>query len=300
LILTAAVALAAGPGCIHVTVDGEGNVKSLTPATPGLADVPAAATAKSAGKGKADPQVKQASATFPMPALPKLPKLEMPKLELPRTPATTLVPLWQNRIAYLNDPSRGGAMGAGLVGQVFLFDANDQFVLADGNLTVELFDEGQKKPDGEPVKLGQWVFKKDALAKLATVDEHLGKCYALFLPWPSYKPEVNKIRLTVRYEPDNGTPLYAPPTSVAIDTSTPSGVSGRTGAAPLVSTGGFSGPMGAPMNPGGPHIPVGGSMPPPSVPSVPAGFAPTGSVAPVNPAAPPGGLPPIAITAGRR
>ena len=40
--------------------------------------------------------------------------------------AVTLVSAWQNHIDYLPDPTRDGAMGQGLVGQLFVFDPYDQ------------------------------------------------------------------------------------------------------------------------------------------------------------------------------
>ena len=37
-----------------------------------------------------------------------------------KVPAAVLITAWQNKVEYLPDPSRGGAMGPGLVGQLFL------------------------------------------------------------------------------------------------------------------------------------------------------------------------------------
>ena len=261
LMLTAGLAVALGSGCLHVTVDGDGKVKSVAPELPG---------AKPAGDAaKVDPQVKPASASAPaapilMPTMPSLPKFG--GKDSAKAPAMSLVPIWQNRVAYLPDPTRAGNLGGGLVGQLFLFGPNDQFVTVAGKITIELYDETQKTgapTNPEPVKLGQWVFDKETMARLVTTDERFGKCYALFLPWPTYKPDITRIRLSVRYEPEaSGITLYAPVNTIILDNSVPGGVApGGSMAAPL-GTGGFSGPglvpAGGAADGLGSPIPVGG------------------------------------------
>jgi hypothetical protein len=136
-----------------------------------------------------------------------------------------------------------------------------------------------------PPKLGQWRFEKDVLRQLATPHEWFGKCYALFLPWPEYRPDMAKVRLVVKYEPEGGIPLYAEPHVMVLDNGPPPGQPG------LLPSGLGSGPF------AGPPSPMGG--PPPAHL---AGFG-TGVPAPANPmppmtpmTLPPGGLPPIVIT----
>ena len=52
----------------------------------------------------------------------------------------------------------------------------------------------------DPVRLGSWTFEKDVLRRLVTTDERFGKCYALFLPWPTHRPDITRVRLATRYE----------------------------------------------------------------------------------------------------
>jgi hypothetical protein len=112
---------------------------------------------------------------------------------------------WRNWIDYLPDPSRNGESGPGLAGQLFLFGPGLQTVEADGNLIVDLFDESPRPP-GQPGNIPErWRFDKETLKKLRSVDERFGKCYVLFLPWPTYRPDVTKVRLLVRYETDGRT-----------------------------------------------------------------------------------------------
>jgi hypothetical protein len=163
------------------------------------------------------------------------------------------------------------------------------FAQADGKLVVELFDESPRA-GGQPVRLGGWTLEKDTLRRLVTTDERFGKCYALFLPWPTYTPEVTRVRLTARYEPENGYALYAPPTTMTIDTTT----SGDGGSSPVVRTStttpaaGFSGPVVMPASPPAPPSAFPAPIPiPPPTPGVHA--------APGAGGVPPG-LPPLSIT----
>lgn len=294
LILTAAgvFTLALGSGCITVQVDGDGKLKSIAPsATPGAG--PATPTPPPAGDqakaAKVDPQVKPAGATFPLPTMPKLGL----KPDAAKATAVELVTLWQNRVAYLPDPTQNGKPVAGLVGQMFLFGPNAQFTPAEGKVTIELFDESMKGVPGAPeaVKLGQWVFDRENLKRLVTADERFGKSYVLFLPWPTYKSEVTRVKLSTRYDPENGYPSWTHQ-SVTIDTSVPGATSSSglsQGGVPPTVTPGLT-PGGFPMAAGpssassvggfGAPIPIGG----------PAGY-PAGM-----PAGLPAGLSPIVIT----
>lgn len=131
---------------------------------------------------------------------------------------------WQNRIGHLPDPSRNGAMGTGLVGQMYLFGGNKlDFVLADGTVTVDLIDE-TPRPPGQPAATPErWQLDKNTLRNLRTVDETFGRSYVLFLPWPAYRPDITKVKISARYDPEVGHTLFAAPTTVTIDTSAPVG-----------------------------------------------------------------------------
>lgn len=270
-LLAAAAFGLAGSGCIHIHLDEKD--KDKLPA--GL--LPASATQS---MGKTDGAVTPAAALIPggMVSLPKMMKSGGAKNQ-----AVEMSAAWQNRVAYLPDPTREGAMGAGLVGQLFLFSSNMQVAVPEGPLTVELFDESPKagRPP-EAVKLGRWTIDKETLKKFRIQDERWGPCYALFLPWPDYRADIARIRLTVKYEPEGGFPIYATPATITLDTSAP----GSNTAPPVVNTvvpgmqGGF-GQMNAPMSPlGGPPpsgvaaMPQTGSTQPP-----PQAFAPPPSYA---------------------
>jgi hypothetical protein len=289
LIGTLSVALGLGSGCVHVHTDADGKVKSVELKVTDSPEPPKAkAPAAAADAPKADPAVKPAGATVPVPAA-AVPTSPISKLLGKGSPskdaATEIAVTWQNKIAYLRDPVRGGVMGAGLVGQMFLFGPGYQPAPVTGKLTIEIFDE-TKRPGGptEPLRLGSWTFDKDTLRKLMTMDDKFGKSYALFLPWPDYNPSITQVRLDVRYEPENGYPLLPPPSKLAIDTSKPGGPVGGGGG--LAGMG--LGPM--PFGSGSPTVPVAYTQP----------AAPAVVMPPLNPLPIGGGpaLPPGALTTG--
>ncbi|MBA4064757.1 MAG: hypothetical protein C0501_13795 [Isosphaera sp.] len=303
--LTAAAALVLSAGC---RTGGSASTAPLA-TTPNGAVVPAAASAP------ADP-----GPGWGLPALPGFGKPAKPQA----APPGTLVVLWRNKIDYLPDPGRNGEMSPGLVGQMFLLGARDQFVPADGTLTVALYDESPRPP-GQPANLPEgWEFKKEALRGLRTQDERFGLSYAVFLPWPTYRPDVTRVRIAAKFEPDGGGPLWAQEIRITIDTSAPGAGGGMSaGAVPPVGpavpaaawgpTGGpppsaAGGPgqgvtvtgARAPAPPAAPVVP----LPPPTatLDRAPANYgslSPPGPVAPVGPGPLPPGLPPIVITAGR-
>lgn len=289
----ATVALAFGSGC----TGSKFWPKETTMAPAGVPSAPLSPQVRG------DSGVVQASATTPagstswsMPSLAKL--TGKPERKAQTAEITTT---WRNRVDYLPDPSRGGQMGAGLAGQLFLYDGRMQPAAAEGKLTVALYDE-TPRPAGQPANLPEgWEFQKEDLKKLVTTDERFGRSYALFLPWPTYRHDVTRVRIAVRYEPENGHPLYADETRITLDTSAPGSgprAEWTNQLVPAVGPGGFS-PLGGPP-------PVGGAFgTPPAGPAVgapPAGFG-TLPPAPPNfgalPNVPPGALAPPGTAAGR-
>jgi hypothetical protein len=286
------LALAAGApavGCIHVHTDAGGKVKSVEMK---LSNDPPAPPA--------DGDVRPAAAAVAAPAVATAARAAVAKLTPAAGQPVEFAVTWQPRLAQLPDPTRAGTYGTGLVGQMFLYGAGPKmpFAQADGRLTIELFDES--RPGPEPVRLGSWTFEKDVLRRLVMQDERFGKCYALFLPWPSYHPGITRVKLATRFEPDNGFPLYAPPATLTIDTTTPG-----TGEVGAVATTRPVTPPGPPAGPGPGAFPAAPPVGPPPAfgPSIPMpgptpGGGPTafggGPLAPAG--GPPPGLPPIAVT----
>jgi hypothetical protein len=129
----------------------------------------------------------------------------------PTGPVCQVVATWYNEVAFTPDPVHGGAMTPGLAGRVYLFGSDLKFPLqGDGAVVIELYDETAKPAPGQvPLPLEGWRFDSETLKRLMRRDM-VGWGYTLFLPWGTYKPEINRIRLKVRYEPAKGTnPIFA-------------------------------------------------------------------------------------------
>jgi hypothetical protein len=327
--LTAAAALALGSGCAGAKW-WKGSETAKVPE--GIPTAPLSSLAQSNSIVQASATVPASSTLSSMPSWAKLTG------KVAKVQPVEMTVLWRNKIDYLPDPSpeKNGQMGAGLVGQLFLFGPGMVPASPEGKLTVALYDESPR-PAGQPANLPEgWEFDGETLKKLVTGDERFGRCYALFLPWPTYRPDVTRVRIAVQFDPENGHRLYAGETRITLDNSGGAGTEWSSqqvvpGAQP---PGGFS-PLGGPP-PSGPSIAPPGSFNPGPAGSVPLGnpgvspgaSLPMGTLTPAPPGygalapvpqgapgafggppgpggagaatIPPGGLPPFAIVAPGR
>src|SRR5262245_31497220 len=136
-----------------------------------------------------------------------------------------VVAWWSNQVMWTPDPTHGGAPTPGLAGRVYLFGPEIDFPLVgDGALVVDLLDVATVGPDGKPVLLEEWRLDKDTLKRLLKRDI-VGWGYTVFLPWGTYRPEVSRIQLMVRYEPTNRSnpPLYAQSATITLAPDEPTG-----------------------------------------------------------------------------
>ena len=290
--VTAACGLAAcvalGSGCITVHRDADGKLKSV--------DMKASVgpAALKAPEVPVDPGVKQASAAIPAQATASVASLaKLGKGDVSKATVTEFALTWQPKVGFLPDPSHNGDMIAGMVGQMFLFGPSSKPAQANGKLILEMFDESGR-PGLNGTRLGTWTFEKEALLKLATTDEIWGKSYVLFLPWPDYKADIGRVKITGKFEPERGYPLYAPAATVTLDNGTNKSVarSSQTVGAPAGDAGFTGGFMG---------LPASASAAPRSLP--PLDPLPVGAKSATNPSATaplPANLPPFVITAGSR
>ena len=319
----AALALAFGSGCITADAAKKGEAKKPDVTQPGVLPPPqemmrpASATAPGGGVVQAG-GVQPVGPTAPFAvsaAHAPSPLARLTARTERMVPATVMQIAWRNRIAYLPDPSRNGAMGAGIAGQLFLFGGPKlEFALADGTLTVDLIDE-TPRPAGRPAaKAERWQFDKETLRNLRTMDETFGKSYVLFLPWPAYSPDVTKVRISARYDPDHGQTLFAQPSVVTLDPSGPLGTPVWDGTTTTGSGAGLGGGRLQPFGGGAAPVAFPAAIPLGGGPVAP-GNAGAGTSVLLTPPAPAAGLPlgpvppgpatnepllPLAITAGQK
>lgn len=161
------------------------------------------------------------STTPPAAAVPtvKPPKAQGPPMEM--------LANWHKQVQVAMDPVSQSPIAA-ITGRLYLFDATGGHPIGgDGNLTVELYEHSANSKD-KPKLLEAWRFDADALKQCAKID-NLGYGYSLALPWSTYRPEINKIHMVVKYEPKEGTPLATMSHVISLDHDQPHHVAKVTG-----------------------------------------------------------------------
>ena len=118
-----------------------------------------------------------------------------------------VVSTWQPHVVYAADPTHGGTPGPGLAGRLYLFGPEIGYPLGgDGSLVIDLYDASDPARSG--VLQERWNFDPQTLKTLLRRDM-IGWGYTLFLPWGSYRTDVTRVQLRVRYQPAKGAPIYA-------------------------------------------------------------------------------------------
>jgi hypothetical protein len=129
--------------------------------------------------------------------------------EAPTGDVCQVVATWNNQVARTPDPANGGKSTPGLVGRLYLFGPSLDYPMSgDGSVVIDLYDDTHKGPDKPQIPLERWQLDKDTLHRLLRKDP-IGWGYTLFLPWGTYKPELMKIHMNIRYNPPHGFPIYS-------------------------------------------------------------------------------------------
>ena len=120
------------------------------------------------------------------------------------TPAAKgrLVCIWDKKVNFSEDQTRGGAIMPVLVGRVYLVDSDVKVHLGDGSLIIDLYDcspgTGHAK---EPKMLEELRIDPDNLKRFAKKD-FIGDGYHIMFPWYTYRPEITNVNIIMRYEED--------------------------------------------------------------------------------------------------
>src|SRR5262249_25416877 len=140
-----------------------------------------------------------------------------PHKDVPPTgPVTELLATWGNKVVYNEDLLHNGVKTPGLAGRLYFFSGESGFpVKSDGDVKVEFYDATGEKRSEQP--LGEWNFDKKHLNNWLCKD-NIGWGYTLFLPWPTYRPEITKVVMVVKYVPATGLPVFAPTSTVSLNT----------------------------------------------------------------------------------
>ncbi len=131
-----------------------------------------------------------------------------------------VVATWQPQIYITHAPVHNGADTPTLVGRVYLFGPEIKYSMpADGALIVDLY-EGTVAPGAPAVPLEEFRYDSATLQKLFRRDA-IGWGYTVPFMWSTYRADVTRVQMKVRFEPTKGTPLYAENASMAIENPGP-------------------------------------------------------------------------------
>ena len=122
-------------------------------------------------------------------------------------------------VIFKPNPANRGEPTPGIGRRMYLFHEGSSCpVIGDGGVVIDLYDDAH--PLGSnPIPLEEWRMDRATLKRLLRRDA-FGWGYTLFLPWGTYKPEIMQVQLRLRYDPVNGTPLYAESCSIVFHKGT--------------------------------------------------------------------------------
>jgi hypothetical protein len=144
-----------------------------------------------------------------------------PKEEMPAGSVYQVHATWESRVMVTQDVLNQGAPLAGVAGRMYLFGQElGAPVIGDGIAIVDLQDVTPETAQGKPKLLERWEIDQATLKRLARKDT-IGWGYTLFLPWSTYRPEVTRVQLQVRYVPEKGLPLFSPPAVITLRNEAP-------------------------------------------------------------------------------
>ncbi len=129
-------------------------------------------------------------------------------------PVSQVQAAWENRVIVTQDAVNNGAPLVGLLGKLHFFGDEVGFPrTCKGTITV---DAHEILPDGKTKMMERWQIDPITMQKLIRKDT-LGSCYTIFLPWSTYRPDMARVQLQVKFVPETGgVPLFSTPTAVSL------------------------------------------------------------------------------------
>ena len=129
---------------------------------------------------------------------------------------------WENHVVVTQDVVNNGRPLVGLGGRVYLFGQElGHPVPGDGMAIIEAADATHANAQTKPQLIERWEIDAETLKRLLRKDM-IGWGYSLFLPWQTYRPDITKVQLQVRYVPaKGGLPLFSPPSVITLRNETP-------------------------------------------------------------------------------
>ncbi len=147
---------------------------------------------------------------------------QRPKEVVPTGAVTQVHATWENRVVSPPDVVHGGAPLPGLACRMYLLSPEGKPIQGNGSVVVDLHElvkaDGANQP-ASPKLLERWEIDHATLQRLLRKDE-IGWGYTLFLPWGTYRPEIARVQMQIRYL-DKGLPQFSPPAVVTLQNESP-------------------------------------------------------------------------------
>jgi hypothetical protein len=196
--------------------------------------------------------------------------------------------MWDHEIRFAPDTQHSGAPMPGLAGRILLFDQSMNLPIAvDGGLVVDLYD----CTGAEPVMKEEFRIDPVAMKRYLHKDSNNLWGYSLFLPWGTYRPDITKVQLRMRFDPVHGSPVYAQECTMSMTRpledpgSTPAFAGNQPPRSPVPQQMAPQGAAQPPMQPTVVQIPIQPAQTQPTPAQMPLG--PVGFLSPPSPPPPP-------------
>lgn len=128
-----------------------------------------------------------------------------------------VVAIWQDGVDVQLDANHGGMPIPGFAGRIVFMQSSNgqagQSVLVTGPLKVLLYDD--RPTQGPPVPLETWTILPEHLSLLVKKDM-MGWGYSIWLPWNTYRKDIQNVKMTVEYTDSTGNILHSVPGMIQI------------------------------------------------------------------------------------
>jgi hypothetical protein len=139
---------------------------------------------------------------------------QRPKEIAPTGAVAQILATWEPKVVMTPDVVHGGAQMPGLACRMYLLDPPGKPIQGEGSVIIDLREAAGADPQTPPKLLERWEISHDILQKLLSKDQ-IGWGYTLYLPWGTYRPEIQRVQLQIRYL-EKGLPQFSPPTIVTL------------------------------------------------------------------------------------
>jgi len=139
-----------------------------------------------------------------------------PQETAPTGSVAQVLATWENKVVMTPDIVNGGAPMPGLACRMYLLEPSGRPIQGEGSIMVDLREAPAPGADAQTQTklIERWEIPHDALQRLLSRDQ-IGWGYTLYLPWGTYRPEIRRVQLQIRYL-DKGLPQFSPPTVVTL------------------------------------------------------------------------------------